>query len=395
MQPQSLRAFYFGLALIYGAGTLWTTLLLWQVVILTHSSLFVAIAAGSSVAPAILVGVAGPDWGFGGRMGLWLLVTGTSLALLSPWLVRVPALLITIGLIEGWISARVIPKAQAWLMSYVTPVRVANASSRFELASRAGMVMGPLLAGALITTAGPLMAILATASLFSLSGALWFRLGDIDAPLAMHRARITPWKVVWRDGFLMMALTVRAGANLLWPAFTVAIPLLIQSPWHAKALGYGTIRTIWGLSTVLGAWLVVPRLLKHLKASYFLSWIITGLAFWRIGLSPNLSTALIWVTVGALSSPIVHVALDSHIGIRVAREQQSGVFAIQRSIMAVVTLIGLGLVTGAISRFKPGPALSGAGIIMASLSIALWLLWTIASRKKRGTTLETSQQPNR
>lgn len=387
MQPHSLRSFYFGVAFLYGAGTLWTTLLLWQMATLTHSSLFLAIAAGSSVAPAILVGLTGPDWGFGGRMGLWLLVMGAGLAILSPWLIHMPRLLITMGVIEGWINARVIPKAQAWLMSFVTEAKVTNASSRFELASRAGMVMGPLLAGALITTTGPLIAVWAAALPFSLSGVLWFRLGDTATPNAMRGARITPWTVVWRDGFLMTALAVRAGANLLWPAFTVAIPLLIQSAWHGKALGYGTVRTIWGFSTVLGAWLVVPRLLKHLKASYFLSWIVTGLAFWRIGLSENLSTALIWVAIGAVASPIVHVALDSHIGTEVAREQQSGVFAIQRSIMAVVTLIGLGLVTGAISRFKPGPVLSGAGLIMATMAIALWLLWTMASRKNRGMIL--------
>lgn len=395
MRPKPLRPFYFGVAFIYGAGTLWTTLLLWQMVTLTHSSLFVAVAAGSSVAPAILVGLTGPDWGFGGRMGLWLLATGAGLTILSPWLIHNPWLLITMGLIEGWVSARVIPKAQAWLMSFVTEGKVAQASSRFELASRAGMVMGPLLAGALITTTEPLFAIWATALLFSLSGVVWFGLSDTAKPQATRKTRTTPWKVVWRDGFLMTALAVRAGASLLWPAFTVAIPLLIQNPWHAHALGYGTVRTIWGLSTIFGAWFVVPRLLKHLKASYFLSWIVTGLAFWRIGGAETLTAALIWVAIGAVSAPIVHVALDSHIGTNVAHDQQSGVFAIQRSIMAVVTLIGLGLVTGAISRFKPGPALSMAGLIMVTMAVTLWILWMIVSRKKRGMMLETSQQLNR
>ena len=45
--------------------------------------------------------------------------------------------------------------------------------------------------------------------------------------------------------------------------------------------------------------------------------------------------------------------------------------------------------------FKPGPALSGADVIMATLSMALWLLWAISSRKTRRVTPEPSQLANR
>lgn len=351
-------------------------MLLWQMLALTHTGPWVAMAAASSVVPAIIVGATGPDWGFGGKMSLWLGGTGIGFALAAPWFVHSPWMLLAMGLAEGWMTARVIPKAQAWLMSTITQGEAPRASARFEMASRIGMLAGPLLAGGLITLAGALTATFVTALLFCVGGLLWHGLhegADVKVPVK-HRSEA--WHAVRKDGFFMTALGVRAGANLLWPAFTVAIPLLIQKPWHGEALGYGAVRTLWGLSTVVGTWFVIPRLFKRLRIAYFLSWGLTGIAFWRIGLTPHLITALVWVVVGALSSPVIHVALDSHIGTRMEKSLQGGVFAIQRLVMAIVNLLGLFLITGAIRQLQPGPVLSDAGVAMVATAFLGFLLWS-------------------
>ncbi len=370
-----LRFFYLGVGFVYTATTLWTTLLLWQTLALTHSALWVAMAAGSAAVPAIIVGITGPEWGFGGKMGTWLIGIGLGFLLVAPWLVHSPWMLLAMGLGEGWLSARVIPKAQAWLMSNVSPVDAPRVSARFEMASRIGMVAGPLVAGSFITVGGALVATLVNAGLFVLAGGVWYGL-KTKAPATTPK-RSAAWHALLGDGFLMTALGVRAGANLLWPAFTVAIPLLIQNPWHAEALGYGAVRTLWGLSTVLGTWILIPRLFTKLRLAYFLSWGLTGIAFWRIGLTPHLTTALVWVFIGALSSPIVHVALDSHIGTQVDASLQGGVFAIQRLVMGIVNLVGLFFITGVIRRVQPGPGLSDAGIAMGATAIMGLLLWSV------------------
>ncbi|NMP23144.1 MFS transporter [Sulfobacillus harzensis] len=383
LKSQSLRLFYLGVGFIYAAGNLWATFLLWQVLAITRSGTWVALAAATSAVPALIVGLTGPEWGFKGKMGLWLLGVGIGFATLAPWFVHSAPMLLAVGLAEGWINARIIPKAQAWLMSSVPSKDAASVSSRFEMASRIGIVAGPLLAGGLITISGAVTTTLGTACLFLGGGWFWYGL-DSETRGTFHPShRAASWRAVQKDGFLLTALGVRAGANLLWPAFTVAIPLLMRHPWHAAALGYGVVRTLWGLSTVLGTWLVIPRLFKQLRIAYFLSWVLTGIAFWRIGLAQHLTIALIWVIIGALSSPIVHVALDSHIGTRVEPPLQGGVFAIQRLVMAVVNLIGLFLLTGAMRRINPGSALSGAGLIMALAALVGLLLWVTVRRPRR------------
>ena len=375
-----LRRFYIGVAFLYGSGNLWTTLFLWQMLALTHSSLFVAAAAAASAIPVIVVGFMGPAHGFGRRMGVWLVTTGAALGILVFWVAHSPWAVLGVGVWEGWVNAQTIPHAQAWMMAQIKTEDAAKASARFEMASRLGMVAGPLVGGALLTASGVVLAWEAAALLLLAAGGLWWtvvlveeRHGHADIPSRQKDA----WRVLRQDGFLMTALGVRAGANLLWPAFTVAIPLLIHSPWHARAIGYGTIRTLWGLSTVVGTWLVIPRLGRHLRIAYFLSWTLTGIAFWRIGLSSHLVAAFIWVIVGAVFSPVVHVALDSHIGTAVVQTRQSSVFAIQRLVMAVVNLAGLFLVVGILRQMSPGVALSQAGLVMAAVSVIGLGLWGV------------------
>lgn len=372
--------FFWGIGTLYAAANLWTTVLLWQVLAQTHSALWLAGAVAAGTAPTVVVGMTGPEWGHGGTLSQWLLGLGLALGGLSFAMSHSAPLLILAALFEGWFGARIIPLSQTLLMAHIPASEAPRASSRYELASRIGIVAGPLLGGLALTAIGPALTIVLTAVLFLMTGALFIVLPADFAPTgpqaASASARIADsWRAIRDDRFLVAALGVRAGSNLLWPAFTVAGPLLVQGSWHAHAIGYGAMRTVWGVSTVLGTILVVPFLIRRLKTSYFLSWLITGTAFLAIGMSPHLWEALMWTAIGAVSSPVVHVALDSHIGMAIPPAYRSAVFAIQRLVMAIVNLAGLGLMTGALNFVAPGEALGGAGILMilfAAVGLSRW-----------------------
>ncbi|MCL5116208.1 MAG: MFS transporter [Firmicutes bacterium] len=371
--------FFAGVALIYTATNLWTTFLLWQMLRVTDSGLWLAAAVAAGALPIVLVGLTGPEWGIGGRASFWLAGIGVLLGVMAPWTAKGAVSLLIIALLEGWVTARLVPMSQAWLMSQVAPKDAPKASARYEIASRIGMVAGPILGGAILTAYGAIAAMALVSSIFLATGATWHRLPEEDSRKKESHpvgARFTEaWRAIRNDRFLGPALTVRAGANILWPAFTIAVPLLAVHPWHAHAIGYGLTKTLWGISTVLGTVLIVPRLIRRLKYAYFLSWLFTGLAFWGVGSSAELWSALLWIVAGALSSPIVHVALDSHIGTAIAPTHRGSVYAIQRQVVALVNLAGLALVSGAMKLLPPGQLLSGAGILMSFAALLGLVIW--------------------
>ncbi len=368
--------FFTGVAVLYAASNLWTTVVYWQVLLSTHSSVWLAVAVAASTVPAVLVGLTGPEWGPPGSFAPWLSVLGVLMAGGSFLLARQPILLVLLALVEGWLSARAIPLSQTILMASLPPGQAPRASARYEMASRMGTVLGPLVAGAALAASGPVAATATTGVLLLLSGLLWSRLKTppVEREEGREGMRIA-WKVLHKDRFLVNALTIRAGGNVLWPAFTMAVPILMQQVWHSHALGYGAFRTLWGVCTILGTLLVVPLLGKHLKTAYFLSWATTGLAFWGIGSSTDLLGAFVWTAIGALSSPVVHVALDSHIGSAVHSAYRSALFAIQRLVMSVVGIIGLALMSLALHHTTAGVALKGAGILMGAAALLSWWIW--------------------
>lgn len=386
--PLAKRRFFLGVALLYATENLWTTFLLWQVLSLSHSPTWVAAAAAAGVAPTVLVGITGPHWGIRGRLGLWLVLVGGLILALTPALAGSAGGLLALTLAQDWVLAGAIPLSQAALMAHAGGEDAARSSSYYEMASRTGIVLGPLLCGLLLTAAGPQAAMGAVGVGFFAAFALWRGLSvAASEPPSERRPAANGWRAMRRDPFLTLALTVRAGSNLVWPAFTVGIPLLIRTTWHAHAIGYGGIRTLWGVGTVVGTLVIVPRLLDRLRWAYFVSWMSTGLAFLAIGLTSGLTGALVWTAVGSLSSPLVHVALDSHIGTAILPAARSAVYAIQRLVMAAVNLVGLALMSTALRWANAGQTLSGAGIIMILLA-AVGLVWW-----RRLRSVEEYQRP--
>ena len=181
--------------------------------------------------------------------------------------------------------------------------------------------------------------------------------------------------IVVRDRFLGTALVLRGLNNLLRPAFTLAIALLSLGVWHAGSSGFGVLRSVWGLSTILGTIVVVPLLVNWLQSVYFFSWLLSGMGFVAIAMSPLYVWALGATIIGALGSPLVHVALDTHIGRHIDKDLQGRIFlALQQFVMSLLSVGGLGLVSWGLGVTTPGSLLPTGGVIMM-LAALVGLLW--------------------
>lgn len=392
MRPTLLRrppysGFYGATAVIYAAAGMFRIELVWMLLQATGSAVGVALGLVAMELPVLVVGILGPErLGQGHRrlavlpvyMGAALLLAALGLHMTT----GVVPLLIALGLLQGWWDGILIPVLQSRLMSYPDDAPRTHRSAGFEVASRVGTVAGPVLAGVLLAGPGRTVALAAAGVLMATAAGLLVNNRLVKAPAPPHpdgsptvtdlagsiaAVRARPW--------LSLALGVRGVSNFLWPAFTIGIPLLVVSPWHAGAAGYGVLRALWGISTV-GATLVLttPAILARLRSMYFVSWAVSGLGFLLLAASPAYAWAIGATLVGGMGSPLVHVALDSEIGEHIPPAQQGHVFALQRLVMSALILIGLGVLGPVTAALGAAHVLLGAGLLMVAAA-AMGLAW--------------------
>lgn len=400
MRPTLLRrrpysGFYGATAVIYAAAGMFRIELVWMLLQATGSAVGVALGLVALELPVLVVGILGPErLGQGHRrlavlpiyMGAALLLAALGLHMST----GVVPLLIALGLLQGWWDGILIPVLQSRLMSYPDDAPRTHRSAGFEVASRVGTIAGPVLAGVLLAGPGRAVALAAAGVLMATAAGLLVSNRLVNAPARPHpdgsptvtdlagsiaAVRARPW--------LSLALGVRGVSNFLWPAFTIGIPLLVVSPWHAGAAGYGVLRALWGISTV-GATLVLttPAILARLRSMYFVSWAVSGLGFLLLAASPAYAWAIGATLLGGTGSPLVHVALDSEIGEHIPPAQQGHVFALQRLVMSALLLIGLGVLGPVTAALGAAHVLLGAGLVMVAAA-AMGLAWHRRPRTSR------------
>ncbi|WP_053958870.1 MFS transporter [Sulfobacillus thermosulfidooxidans] len=377
------RQFLWVVFLNYFVQNSWSVLLLWRVLEKTHSAVWMAFALMLGTISDVFVGLLGPQRGGGQSIASIMLfqtvIMGVGVILAPSSLVG----LLVIALINGWLSGRVVPLLQAHLMRHTPVDHLRHASRGYELASRFGILLGPLAAGWGLANLSFSQLILTVCVVLAIAFLLIRPLSTawIGLPRPVHQTQsFQPFflavRQITHDSFLGLALAIRGLNNLLWPAFTLGIPLLVLKQWHHGSLGYGVIRSTWGLSTIIGAVWLLPRIRASLKKFYFVSWMMTGTGFALLALSPSYYWALGAAMIGAIASPAVHVALDTHIGEHIPASDQGHVFAVQQFVMSGLGVMGLGIMAALYKVFHPQTVLILTGMVMISAAVVGFLYYS-------------------
>lgn len=370
------RQFLWVVFLNYFVQNSWSVLLLWRVLEKTHSAEWMAFALMLGTVADVFVGLLGPQRGGGQSIATVILfqtlMMGIGVFLAPPSLVG----LLVVAFINGWLSGRIVPLLQAHLMRHTPMNRLRQASRGYELASRFGILLGPLAAGWGLANLSFSRLVLSITVLLTTAFLLVKPLHTTwsGLPRPVHQQKSLPQfmvavRQITHDSFLRLALAIRGLNNLLWPAFTLGIPLLVLKQWHHGSLGYGVIRSTWGLSTIIGTVWLLPQIRGSLKKFYFVSWTMTGIGFALLALSPSYYWALGAAIVGAIASPAVHVALDTHIGEHIPALDQGHVFAVQQFVMSGLGVMGLGVMAALYKVFHPQTVLSLTGMVMISAAV--------------------------
>ncbi|MDO8184090.1 MFS transporter [Conexibacter sp. JD483] len=353
----------------------------WLVLKLTGSGFAVGVAAALQFAPMLLAGA----WGgaIADRLPKRRLLTFTQLAMALPALTLFG--LTASGAITLWalyllIFARGLvlaidnPARQSFLVELVGPERVLNAVSLNSALINSARIIGPAIAGVLITTVG-------VAPCFAVNAVSF--LAMIVALQRMDRAQLTATPVTERaPGQVRSALRyVRATPELWIPLaltavvgtftfnFQILLPLLADFTFHGDAGVYATLTTAMGVGAIAGA--IANGSRARVRPSLLVS---AALAFGALVLAlssapTELLAVVALVPVGA-ASVAFSASVNSALQLAVAPAMRGRVMALYSVVFLGSTPIGAPLMGWLANAAGPRAAFALGGLVAIAAGLA-------------------------
>lgn len=298
-----------------------------------------------------------------------------------------PALCLLAALL-GAGSGLFIPASMAIMPTLLAPGQLQAANGIFTATTQGGTFVGPVLAGALVATAGPSPAFLADAATFAVSAVTLALIGRrvpharTTAPSAAARlpggrprtagrppggmwALLRKWRVL-----RLMLLQITIGTLVFGGAFEVALPALAHLRFGATA--YGALLASLGIGAVLGT-LAAARVQSPAKPM-----IIASMAF--LGQALAISTVpFLGGLAGALAAILLY-GIGNGFGnvIFLTVIQQTAPAHLLGRVMSLILLANWGIfplsvtIAGlAVTRLGPSPFFPVAGAVLAVSLLAV------------------------
>ncbi len=380
---------YFAGQLVSQAGTwMQTVSVAWVVLQLTDSGVALGLITAAQFLPVLLLGA----WGgvVADRVDRRRLMLATQAAftvIAATFAVATVLDRLSIGLLFalsamlGTLTAIDNPSRRTLVADLVEPADVPNAVALHSAMMTGSRVIGPAVAGLLITTVGVAWCfIINTISYVAVIGAL----------LAMDRRAIRPapqvarasgqlregLRYVWSTPDLRNAILLLAVVGTLAFEYQVTLPLFAERTLDAGAGGFTTLYSAMSLGSVTGALIMARRqsvdLAFLIKASWGLVCTTTLLA-----MAPNLPLALVAVIpVGATTIFLVSGA-NALIQVEADDRMRGRALALTTVVFLGSTPIG-GPIAGWVSEHFG----ARMGLLLGAVGTALVALW-VGARSRR------------
>jgi MFS family permease len=306
LRSQPFRLYFIGQVASASGTFLQQTAIGWLVFKLTGSATSLGLVLAAGGVPSLIFG----PWGgsIADRVDLRKLLIATQVAfgLLAGLLWAVAAagsasvgLVVTVGVIGGFISIVDSPARQAFVSSLVPPGDLASAVSLNGVVMNSARVVGPAVAGALIVTVGttPCFAVNAVSYIAVIIALVAIR------PLASaHKSTTTPGGV--RDGIryarsreqLWLPLTMMSLVGLLAFNFAVILPVFASKTFHGSGGTYGLMTTMLSVGSIAGSFSV--GLIHHPRRIYLVAASAAfGACLAATAGAPNIVTACVALVV--------------------------------------------------------------------------------------------------
>ncbi len=207
-------------------------------------------------------------------------------------------------------------------------------------------VLGPILAGLLVASAGAAAALFVDVVSFAISGTLLLDLHPHveEAGGESVRARVrAAWRYV-RGERALLTLLVAQGVGLIF--FESAVPIevvYVKRTLVAGDGGYGLLVTAWGVGVVLGSIIFARAGTRSLTVLLVGGTLAIGCGYIGFAIAPTLALAAFAAVVGGIGNGVQYAPVISGVQRLTPPSLQGRVMGLLESISAVTPAIGLAL----------------------------------------------------
>lgn len=307
-------------------------------------------------------------------MGLLALALGTVTLTgqVRLWMVYLLALLL------GLVTAADNPARQSFVMEMVGRRQLTNAISLNSTVFTGARVVGPAIAGILITLVGTGWCFVINALSFAavVLALVAMDPAKLQRPVAAGRRRgqvMEGLRFVWSRSDVRVPLLVLAVVGTLALNWTVILPLLARNTFHGDASTYGLLFAVLGLGSLAGALFTAGR--REPSASLLLiSLGAFGLFMLAAALAPTLPLEIAALIPTGMAALAFQTTANALIQTRSDPALRGRVMAMYAVVFIGTTPIGAPIVGWVAQQYGPRAALVlGAAAILGTAAVALWL----------------------
>jgi predicted MFS family arabinose efflux permease len=284
----------------------------------------------------------------------------------------------------GTVNAVEVPTRMAFVSEMVGADLLPNASALSAAYFNIARVVGPALAGLLISAfgAGPVMALNAASYLATVGGLRMMRPDELHRG-ARERARV---RVV--DGLrytrsrpdLLLPMVLIAIVGLFGLNFQLTLPLIAKTVFRADATSFGLLTTAFAAGSLLAALATTARRGRPSSGTVTGAALAFGLLETATGWAPTYAAAVVLLVMTGFASIYFAQAVNHRIQLGSDPQYRGRVLALYTLILQGSTPLGALLVGGLTERLGARSGLYVGGIV--SLAAAMCVLFIDRGRRK-------------
>lgn len=378
---RNFRLFFAGQFTSQAGTWLQQVAVIWVVLDLTDSGVALGLAAAAQFLPVLVLGAWGGVLADRVDRHRFMMITQAIFTVIaSTFAVLMVLDLLSIGLIYalslafGIVTAIDNPTRRTLVADLVDPAEVPNAVALHSAMMTGSRVIGPAIAGVLITTVGVEWCFIGNAiSYLAVLGALSVLDRDRIRPaprVARGRGQLVDGlRYVWTTPELRNTIILLAVVGTLAFEYQVTLPLLAQRTLGSGAGGFTLLYSAMSFGSVVGALTMARRNGVDLRFLVRSGWALTATTI-ALAAAPNLALAAVAVAFVGASTIFIIAGANSLIQLRADDAMRGRALALTTVVFLGSTPIG-GPIAGWVSELL-GPR---AGILLGAVGTALVVLW--------------------